>query len=247
MQGVWERVEVAGHPVDLYRPAQANAPFVLYLHGHGLETLWHNETWSAEFDRHGFGCICPHGARSWWLDKICSEFDDSLTPMKFVLDHVVPYLGEQFDCRPPRIALAGVSMGGQGALQIAYRHPRKFPVVAAISPAIDFHNWIGRGLPLDEMFASPEAARQETAILRFQPLNWPKHQMILCDPTDAEWIESSERLSMKLRSMGIRFVSDLETSNGGHTWEYFNSVAPKVMSFLAERLEKVELPVIGKD
>ena len=67
------------------------------------------------------------------------------------------------------MGLTGISMGGQGVLQLAYRHPRTFPVVAALAPAIDFHQWYGRGLPLDEMFDSREAARQATALLQIHP------------------------------------------------------------------------------
>jgi hypothetical protein len=53
------------------------------------------------------------------------------------------------------------------------------------------------------MFASPEDARQETAILKIHPLNWPKHQFVVCDPRDEYWFESAERLSLKLHSSGI--------------------------------------------
>ena len=35
----------------------------------------------------------------------------------------------------------------------------------AISPAIDFHDWWGQGLPLDEMFESQELARQPAVLL----------------------------------------------------------------------------------
>jgi hypothetical protein len=62
--------------------------------------------------------------------------------------------------------------------------------------------------------------------------------LIVCDPADAEWFESAERLTMKLRSIGIPFESDLETSAGGHSWEYFDMMAPRVIGFVADRLEQ---------
>ena len=55
-------------------------------------------------------------------------------------------------------------MGGQAALRLAYRHPEKFPIAAAIAPAIDFHlgmrhghNWIDGELydTLWEILMSP--------------------------------------------------------------------------------------------
>jgi S-formylglutathione hydrolase len=128
-------------------------------------------------------------------------------------------------------------MGGQGGLQLAYRFPREYPVVAAISPAVDFHNLYGQGLPLDEMFAGKEAARQETATLRIHPLNWPRHQLLVCDPADSRWFEGAERLAGKLWSIGIPFESDLETSAGGHSWQYYQSMAARCVDFLADRLD----------
>lgn len=238
--GSWRQVEIAGKMADVYEPRRrgGDGRTILHLHGHGLTTLRDNAVWSAELERHGLRCVCPHGQRSWWLDVVCPEFDARLTPLVFLREHVVPWIADRWGTQPPGIGLSGVSMGGQGALQLAYRYPREFPVVAAIAPAVDFQNWHGRGLPLDDMFPTREAARQQTAILQVHPLNWPRHQLLVCDPADAEWFESAERLTMKLRSIGIAFEADLETSAGGHTWDYFNTMAGRVIGFVAERLEQ---------
>lgn len=241
--GTWSTVTIAGKPADVFEPAGTPRTdrAVIYLHGHGLATLQGNPHYEAELHRHGLRCVCPCAQRSWWLPLVCSEFDAELTPFDFVREHVIGWILDNWQIKPPMIALTGVSMGGQGALQLAYRRAREFPVVAAIAPAVDFHNWWGQGLPLDEMFTNPEAARQQTAILHLHPLNWPRHQLLVCDPSDTEWIESSERLTSKLSSMGIPFESDFATSNGGHSWDYFNVMAERVMAFLANGLQQESL------
>jgi pimeloyl-ACP methyl ester carboxylesterase len=238
--GAWSTIEIAGKPADIFEPAKPAAipGAIVFLHGHGQERLVANAVFTAEFDRHGLRVVCPSGKRSWWLDRICSEFDPALTPLNYLRDAVVPFIEERWRIKPPAIALLGVSMGGQGVLQLAYREARRFPVVAAISPAIDFHRLYGQGLPLDQMFSSAEEARQETAILKIHPLNWPKHQLVVCDPKDEHWYESSERLMLKLHSSGIPFDSDFQTSAGGHSWTYFNHMALKVVKYLAEGLEQ---------
>jgi len=236
--GTWREVDIAGKPADVFEPHQpaADGRVILHLHGHGLETLKDNPAFSAALDRRGLRAICPHGRRSWWTDIVCDEFDPRMSPLAFLTDHVVPWIAEQWDVRPPGIGLTGISMGGQGVLQLAYRRPREFPVVAAISPAVDFHNWVGQGLPLDEMFRDREAARQQTVTLRIHPLSWPRHQLLLCDPTDEDWFEGVERLAMKLSSSGIPFESDFVTSGGGHSWDYFNTVAEQVIAFVAQHI-----------
>jgi S-formylglutathione hydrolase len=236
--GVWTGIEIAGKRADVFEPT-SGGPYssaVLHLHGHGLETLKDKPAFTKELERHGLPTLCPHGQRSWWLDTVCREFDASVTPLAWLRERVVPFMTARWNVRPPRIGVMGISMGGQGALQLAYRHARDFPVVAAISPAVDFHNWHGRGLPLDKMFGAREAARQQTATLHVHPLNWPKHQLLVCDPADSEWFEGCERLASKLRSIGVPFEADLQTSAGGHSWDYFNAMAPAVVRFVAERL-----------
>ncbi|GAB4149377.1 MAG: hypothetical protein Tsb009_23650 [Planctomycetaceae bacterium] len=238
--GKWSVVEIDGKQADIYEPREPHSEprAVLHLHGHGLETLKDNPFFSAELEKHGLYAICPHGQRSWWTDVICEEFDSEITPLDFLRNRIVPFMAERWGVTPPGIGLTGISMGGQGILQLAYRFPQEFPVVAAIAPAIDFHQWHGQGLPIDQMFSNREAARQATATLQIHPLNWPRHQWLVCDPTDDVWIEGVERLTMKLSSMGIPYEADLTTSNGGHSWDYFNSVAGRAIQFVAERLEQ---------
>lgn len=243
--GVWSQVEIMGKTADVYEPASPGprSGAVLHLHGHALTTLRDNPAYSRELERHGLRAICPHGKRSWWGQRICTEFDPRVSPEGFLREHVVPFIAERWRIHPPSIALCGISMGGQGALRLSYRYPREFPIIAAISPAVDFQRLYGRGLPLDEMYRNAEAARQDTATLEVHPLNWPRHQLLVCDPADTEWYESVERLAGKLSSTGIPFDADLTTSHGGHSWEYFDFMAPKVMQFVAERLEKESLRV----
>ena len=241
----WTSIEINGHQADVFEPdAPREGRAVLHLHGHSCETLKDNPAFSAELNRHGLRTICPHGKRSWWLPQVCTEFDAEQTPFDFVRTDVINWIATEWQVELPNVAMTGISMGGQGVLQIAYREALKFPVVAAIAPAVDFHNWHGQGLPLDNMFADRESARQQTAILQLHPLNWPRHQLLVCDPTDYEWLESSERLTSKLYSTGVPFESDFESSHGGHSWDYFNAMAPRVIEFVADGLEQESLRLV---
>ncbi|MBS0263377.1 MAG: esterase [Planctomycetes bacterium] len=244
----WSQVEISGKQADLFRPgghgpAQAA---LLFLHGHARITLKDNSVYTNLLEQYSLACVCPHGQRSWWGDRICTDFDDTLTPIAYLVDHVLPWMQAELKLCPPAIALAGVAMGGQGALRLAYRYPDRFPIVVAISPAVDFQIWHGRGLPLDEMYESAEEARQDTATLRLHPMNWPRHQFLLCDPNDAEWFDGAERLASKLYSTGIPFEQDFTTRHGGHSWEYVNHVAPRVFEFITTRLaqEQQQLPTL---
>ena len=199
-----------------------------------------------EFARHGLRVIEPITGLSWWTDRPWTGFDPKITAERYVLDRIVPFVAEHWNARPPQLALLGVSMGGQGALRMAYKYPNIFPTVAAISPAVDFQKRIDEGIDpgLDEMYRDAEDARQDTATLHIHPLNWPRNQFFCCDPTDYRWHESVDRLRMKLWSLGVPFECDLETIAGGHSFEYASHMAPRAIGFLAERLERERLRVV---
>ncbi|MCE9546661.1 MAG: esterase [Planctomycetia bacterium] len=244
--GAWSEVTVAGKTCDVFEPAGAAsatsaAPqaVLIYLHGIHLNRLVDQPQFTAQFTRYGWPIIAPRCGRCWWTDRVCAEFDPQLTPEQHLLKNIVPYIAERWDVRPPGIALLGTSMGGQGALRLAFRHPNVFPLAAAISPAIDFHlRYDEQDETLPLMYADAEAARQDTATLHVHPLNWPRNLWFCCDPLDYRWHESAERLRMKLSALGIPHDHDLETSGGGHGFEYYNRMAPTAAKFLAERLER---------
>ena len=244
----WQQVAIGGKQADVYFPSQRSPEnfSVLFLHGHGRITLNDNPVYTAHLERLGLACVCPHGERSWWGDRVCLEFDPHISPVEYLRESVLPWMKEQCQIAPSAVALLGVSMGGQGALRLAYRFPEQFPIVAALSPTIDFQNWHGRGLPLDEMYPTAEAARQDTATLLLHPWHWPRHQLLMCDPSDAEWFDGTERLASKLYSTGIPFESDLKTRHGGHSWDYFNHAATRVMQFVHAALEQEQrrLPTV---
>lgn len=237
--GQWETVDISGKAAEVFEPTPADPRFALvFLHGHGRITLAQNPVFTSLLNEAGLRCVCPHGQRSWWSDFICQEFDPAITPAAYLRDAALPWICARWNVSPPGIGLFGVSMGGQGALRLAYRHPKLFPVVAALSPAVNLDLMYGRGYPIDEIYPTAEAARQDSATLHIHPLNWPRHQWIGCDPDDAECFDGVTGLVSKLDSTGIPFERDLTTTGGGHGWTFFNAQAPEVLSFLKDRLEQ---------
>jgi len=243
----WIQHSVAGHPCDTFRPTRMNEQgyLVLFLHGVHLGMLREHAAFTDQFEQHGLPVVAPVTQRSWWTDRICAEFDPELTAERHLLDNILPFVEQQFGSKTPRIGLLGTSMGGQGALRFAYKYPNLFPVVAAISPAIDYQTRIAEGDEvLGAMYADEEEARQDTATLHVHALNWPRHQFLCCDPVDYRWYDSSDRLHMKLSALGIPHEYDLETSHGGHGFEYYNMMAPRAVGFIADALERERMRVV---
>ena len=240
MNGTWSRLDIGGKPADVYDLAAGVSPRfgILHLHGVGLETLVDRPAFTRLFDELRLVCVCPHGQRSWWSERVCAEFDARVTPERHLLESVVPYFAQRWGLTPRSLGLTGISMGGQGALRLAFKQPEMFPVVAAISPAIEYHELYGQGTPLDDMYDSKEQCRQDTALMHIHPSRFPPHIFFCIDPTDAAWYRGNDRLHEKLSALGVPHEIDLTTRAGGHSWDYFNHMAERVVRFVHHGLEQ---------
>jgi S-formylglutathione hydrolase len=263
MQPGWSRHFVAGKPVDAFDSPDGPPRFaLLYLHSVGMESLADNAVWTAELARHRIACCAPFGMRSWWADRVCLEFDPELTAERHLLDNVLPWMAARWQPssggrgsrraandedgsagaspsqEPHRVAVAGISMGGQGALRLGFKYPERFPVVAGVASAIEYDRRYGQGSPLDDMYRSREACRQDTAGLHIQPNKYPPHVWFACDPADDEWHRGNDRLHEKLLALGVAHEADLDTTLDGHTWDYFDTTAPRLFAWLTGVMAK---------
>jgi S-formylglutathione hydrolase len=232
MSGTWTTVDIAGRPADLYDPANQPRPrlAVLYLHDADGQSLRGRDSFTRPFDELGLGCLCPQGGPSWWVDRPSPAFAGPLTPERFLLDEVVPWLRDRRGLGPRQVGLLGAGMGGQAALRLAFKRPDLFPVVAGIASAIDYYELYGRGTALDETYDSKEQCRQDTAPLHVHPSQAPPHILIAADPDDP-WFRGNDRLHEKLGALGIAHEIDF-TKGGGHSWAYIERLADRAVRFV---------------
>lgn len=238
MPGTWSETEVLGHPLELFTPAgMTRPPFaLLYLHPVGNETLRDRPAFIRWLEEFKLPCACPLAPYTWWTDRPWPDFDPECSAEHWLLDHVLPWIRATWGVEPPRIGLFGISMGGQGALRLGFKYPRQFPVVAGIASAIEYHQYYGYGLSLDAMYDSKEQCRQDTVPMHVHPNEQPPFIRFCCDPTDADWHRGNARLHEKLKALGVAHECDLTTEAGGHSWEYFNTMAEPTLRFLHDGL-----------
>jgi S-formylglutathione hydrolase FrmB len=218
----WSRVEIAGTPADVFAPESPRFG-LLWLHGQDEASAAENATLTGLLKQHRLPCVAPRGGQSWWLGST----------EEFLLNEVRPWMQDRWGIASRSIAVAGIEMGGQGALRLALKHPQVFPVAAGLGSAVDFHELFGRGTPLDALFPSRERARQDTATLHMHPTEWPAHLWFACDPIDP-WYRGNDRLSEKLRAYGVPHTADLDSSGS----DYFDAMLSPMLDFITQGLER---------
>ncbi|MEN0111158.1 MAG: hypothetical protein AAF805_10595 [Planctomycetota bacterium] len=194
--------------------------------------------WGDALFAHGIAVVAPRHADPWWTDRSGSSNPANAA----TAEAIVLRTAEMAVTRYGRVAIAGAGAGGHGALRIAYKHPRRFPVVAAGRPAIDCHALLDRWRPpaievpveavaalRDRYGGDAERARQDSATLHIHPLNWPRNQRFDCPPADAWW-EGCDRLRMKLSSLGVPHDADLENDQTAE------SALTQTAAWIADRL-----------
>ena len=242
----WFQEELAGVPVRFFRPSvpSPHGYACLFLHDAAPDPLLTFPAFTNMLESRGLTLVAPQTGHSWWTDRPWAGFEPGCVE-SVIVKQLLPELQAKWELKPPRMALLGAGMGGQGALRIAYKHARTFPVIAAINPWIDMqiaHK--GGDETLNEIYPNAEAARQDTATLHIHPLAWPPHQWIYCDGDYWPWIEGADRLQSKLAALGVPYEYDRAPSFHGDHVGFVQRLAPQVLDKLIYGLERERLRIL---
>jgi S-formylglutathione hydrolase len=197
---MWTRTDIAGKPADVFEPDALRFALVW------LPSFAGERPDAAQLREHHLACVAPHGAQSWWVDRVCDSFDPHLTAEQHLLQNVLPWAEQKWN---RLVALAGVEAGGQGAVRFGLKHPNVVKAVGSLGGAFDFHELYGRGTPLDDMYPDRERCRHDTAVLHVDPHRWPPHLYFACHPA-SPWHRGNDRLHEKLAAYGVPHTCGLD-------------------------------------
>lgn len=117
--------------------AGARLPVVYLLHGFpGNCRDWSNYTDAAKFAERGVIIVMPHGDDSYYVnatERPQDRYED------YIVNDLIADVESKFPAATGRTnrAIAGISMGGFGAVKLALSHPELFAFAAGLSPSID--------------------------------------------------------------------------------------------------------------
>jgi S-formylglutathione hydrolase FrmB len=153
-------------PTASAKDPEPRYPVLYFLHGLGdnEQTLFNSGgmTLLDDLRRQGkigdFLIVEPEGRRSFYINSA----DGSVRYSDFLIREFIPQIETKYRIRPGREARAvsGISMGGYGALRLAFAHPEMFSAVSAQSAALitetpeELDNAAQSGAPMGEVLTA---------------------------------------------------------------------------------------------
>ncbi len=217
-------------------------PVVYLLHGYsGNYVDWISRaasitSYADEFD---LMIVCPDGNfSSWYFD---SPVDSSWKYETYISKELVSWIDTHYKTITSRKgrAITGLSMGGHGALYLAFRHQDVFGAAGSMSGGVDI-----RPFPLDWDIAKhlgtyaqfPDIWNKNTVINLTHLLTPDSLALIIDCGTDDFFYKVNIALHEKLLYNNI--PHDFISRPGGHTWEYWSNAISYQLLFMHKYFDR---------
>jgi putative tributyrin esterase len=224
-------------------PEGKSGPFPVFYLLHGLSddhTAW--QRWSS-IERYvrdlPLIVVMPNGERGWYTDAVA---DPKAAFETLIVRDVVGFVDRTFQTIPTREGrvIAGLSMGGYGALKLALKHPDLFCAAVSHSGAVEMasrpldaeNEWDRERIPV--FGPDPQGGDNDLTALvtRSDPATRPSLR-IDCGVDDF-LIEHNRRFHALLTGSGV--PHEYAEHPGAHDWVYWDQHVQDTIAFFSKRL-----------
>lgn len=212
-----------------------NYPVVYLLHGlSDNHSAWSRRTMLDLYcEETGFAVIMPEVQRGFYTDMAYG-----LKYFAFITEELPEIAHRLFRVsqEPAHTYIAGLSMGGYGALKSAFTYPKRYRKAACFSGVVDVRRELRKEslLPDGERIAlfGEEGIREEQDLfhLVLQQKNLPP-LYICCGESDF-MIEDNREFHRHLEKNAIAHI--YEEWAGGHEWRFWDTAIEKALHFFAQ-------------
>lgn len=235
-------------PVDYDKPAAKTKlyPVVYLLHGlTGHYTNWLEKTrlvdYAAAYD---FIIVTPEGNDGWYTDSATAPSEKYES---YILRELIPDVQKRFRTSSEREgrAVAGLSMGGYGAIKFGLKHPNTFALAASLSGAFSAASWTEQEIKepgavrdsVMQAFGPPNSeTRAANDVLKLvreaKPESLP-YLYIDCGTEDFLFSDNRQFVSLLLEK---KIQHEYRQLPGTHSWQYWDSQVQEVLRVAAKKL-----------
>lgn len=194
--------------------------------------------------------VMPNARNSWFIDDIYSDF-----PFETIfISEFIDYIDSAYRTRPEKHfrAFGGLSMGGYGALILAFKNPDLVSSIFSLSPGI----WTDESIQslnnedylrtFDNLYTSDPNQRltdrwqaysilQQAKVSSETDLSKVKYYITSGDD-DAGISVATAELHIILKNKNV--PHEYRVYDGGHTWEYWRKTFPEAVRFVSDEFQR---------
>lgn len=230
---------------DGYDRSKKRYPVIYLLHGFNQQhSSWFTSTRLVRLaSSYSFIIVSPEAKNSWYTNSVTQP---ELRYEDLLMKDIIPFVDGKYRTKKGGEfrSIAGLSMGGYGALKFALKYPAQFHFAAGLSPSIQFP----AGLEDSAIVARRSDASNASVRAAFGAVRnalWPENDIVsLLKRTGGralpyiylsvgsndnipEIIDQTHLLAGTLRAKKISF--EMHESEGGHEWNYWDSEIENVL------------------
>ncbi len=223
---------------DGYAHQKEGFSVVYLLHGAGGDyTSWseHSDAMKLLSDQYNVVIVCPDAGRtSWYFD---SPIDASMRYETYVSKELIASVDATYNSIPSKShrAIAGLSMGGHGALYLSFKHPDVWGAAGSMSGGVDIrpfpNNW-DLSLRLGSLENHPENWEENTVVNMIGLLKGRDLKLMIDCGVDDFFYKVNMQLHAELLAQNI--PHDFVIRPGSHRWSYWNQAILYQMLFFSE-------------
>lgn len=225
-----------------YKKKNQRFSVVYLLHGAmGNSTNWITKVKDLQqvVDENNLLVVCPDGSpNTWYFD---SPVDSSFRYETHVGSEVPTYIDAHYNTIADRKhrAITGLSMGGHGAMFIAFRHAETFGACGSMSGALDV-SVIKRGYDINKRLGDTTTNKKyydEWSVLH-QVENYPKDSLsIIVDCGLQDFIYGMSK-AVHEKLVALKIPHDYIERPGKHDWFYWANAVKYQLLYFREYFKK---------
>lgn len=179
--------------------------------------------------------VCPDGRNSWYWD---SRFNQKMQVESFITKELIPAIDASYPTKASADfrAVTGLSMGGQGAMFLAIRHPELFSAAGSMSGGLDIR-------PFQDRWKMKDAIGS----IKENPEEWEWRSIYnLCDSLKPGQLDiifdcgvddffHQVNLNLHNKLVEKKIAHDYISRPGNHNWKYWRNSLPYQMMFFRQK------------
>ena len=231
-------------PAD-YTP-EKRYPVLYLLHGAGGDYLnWHKEDAKLyELSRkYEMIIVTPDVETSWLAD---SQIKPKSQYESYIIKELIPFIDTEYPTIPTYRGrgIAGLSMGGHGAMVLVSKYPDIFGVASSMSGVLDIRmipDTAGKKTIFGDPLDYPEVWNNNSAVYLADNLKKARRRpRLMFDVGLSDYVyDANLKYHTTLKKLNIDHI--FKVYPGNHNWDYWKARLPEHLEFHAQNLKKPEI------